>query len=101
MALLREQQIRFACGGQVRNTIAGIEQGRSWLIRSFLEVLRIGPNRQGLVMSEATIIMELYLPASLLLFLLRGPIDTFVANDLYVIGFRTARILGSQPSASG
>ena len=54
----------------------------------FLEILGVRPDGQGLVVSEATFIMELDPPAAFLLFLLRGPILDLVAHNLDVIPFR-------------
>lgn len=86
VALFREQQVRFSCCRQIRNTIAGVEKCRPWLIRPFLEVLCIWPNGQGFVMSKTAIVMELYLPASFLFLLLWASISTLIAHYFNIIG---------------
>ena len=62
-----------------------------------LEILGVGPDGQGLVVSEATFIMELDLPAAFLFFLLRGPILNLVAHNLNVVPFRTDQMDQERP----
>ena len=62
-----------------------------------LEILGVRPDRQGLVVSEATFIMELDPPAAFLFFLLRGSILDLVAHNLDIIPFRTDQMNQERP----
>lgn len=53
-----------------------------------LEIFSIRPYRQAFIMPKTTIIMELDVPASFLLFRLRRHVYDLVAYDLDVVGFR-------------
>jgi len=49
-------------------------------------------------MPKATVIVELDLPSTFLVFCLRGPIDTFVAHNLDIIGFGTDEVYQKAPN---
>ena len=95
--LLGKKQIGFPCCRQIGYTVSGIEHGWSWLVGMLLEILGVGPDGQRLVVSEATFIMELDLPAAFLFFLLRGPILDLVAYDFDVIPFWTDQMDQERP----
>ena len=62
-----------------------------------LEIIGVRPDGQGLVVSEATFIVELDLPAVFLFFLPRGLILNLVAHNLDIVPFGTDQMNQERP----